>query len=93
MIIDTRTVTTRSHTAVFSAADIRGVALAVVGKQIGIADVNVLSSSAKVGEDGSVTVEIVESVPAAQDDEKEPDPVEVPAAPVLAAPVLQPIAS
>ncbi len=75
MDIQSKTVTTKVHTAVAAVDDLKSVAIAAVAHQLGLSDDAIVSSSAKVGEDGSITVEVVEAV--------------VDAAPVDAAPVIQ----
>lgn len=59
------TVTTKVHTAVFSADDLKAVALSAVKGQVGVSDDAVASSEVTLGDDGSIKVEIVENVPAA----------------------------
>ncbi len=65
MDITTKTVTQRVHTAVATVDMLKGVAVAAVTKQLGLADTAVVSSEATLGADGSITVEVVEAVAAA----------------------------
>ena len=63
MKIDTRL--TKTHVATFAAEDITSVAVAAVKANLGITDdSSVVSAEGKVAADGTVTVEIVEAVPA-----------------------------
>ena len=62
MDITTKTFTTKEHTATASVDVLKGVAVAAVKNQLGLADDAIVSSTASVGTDGSVTVVIVEAV-------------------------------
>ena len=62
MDIATKTVTTKVHTAVASTDVLKGVAIAAVKGQLGLTDGAILSADATVGDDGSITVEVVEAV-------------------------------
>ena len=79
MDIATKTVTTRVHTAVASPDDIKGVAILAVTRQLGLSADAVVSSSAEIGADGSIKVEVVEAVA----DAPPPAPVVPPQMPVL----------
>ncbi len=82
MDIETKTVTTRVHTATATVDMLKGVAIAAVTKQLGISDTAVISSDAKLGTDGSVTVEVVEAVAEAPKPDPVKDPAEAPTAPI-----------
>ncbi len=83
MDIQSKTVTTRLHNAVATADDLKSVAIAAVVHQLGLSDDAVLSTEAKVGEDGSISVEVVEAVADAAPADAA---AQAPAAPVIQIP-------
>ena len=90
MDIATKTVTTKVHTAVASSDDLKSVAISAVVRQLGLTDDAVVSSSAKVDADGSITVEVVEAVAdASAPVEAAPEQPAEPQAPAVQPPVAQ----
>lgn len=73
MDIATKTVTTKIHTAVATPEILTAVAIQAVKNQLALKDDVIVSSSAKVAGDGSITVELVEAV--ADAPAPAPDPV------------------
>ena len=80
MDISTKTVTTKVHTAIATPDSLKSVAILAVVRQLGLADDVVLSSGAEVLGDGSISVEVIESVPDAPASDAAPV---APAAPVV----------
>lgn len=75
-------VTTKTHKAVFSADEIKAVALSVATKNIG--DAKITSSAVVLGGDGAITVEIVEVIN--ESSEQQADTATQAPAPAAAAP-------
>ena len=56
----TKVVTTKTHTAAFSADEVKAAALSLAKKGVGLSDDKIASSKVDVAADGEVTVELVE---------------------------------
>lgn len=79
-------VTTKTHKAVFSADEIKAVALSIATKPLGTAKVT--STAVELGADGSITVDIVEVIEETSEDQADSaaQQASAPQAPAASAP-------
>lgn len=56
----TKVVTTKTHTAAFSADEVKTAALSLAKKGVGLSDDQIASSKVEIAADGEVTVELIE---------------------------------
>lgn len=56
----TKVITTKTHTASFSAEEFKAAALSLAKKGVGLSDEQIASSKVDIAADGEVTVELVE---------------------------------